>query len=179
MSACIVSTLVSHLIQHGSLFTEPLRRKGILLPENLAPSWLNQPRVEEYMVPEVETIGAAARFDAVVDKFLKTPLEQERLYVVDRDGRYLGAISLHEIKLFIRESQNLDPVIAIDVMDPTFPCCFSPDPLSRAVEILSENDAERLPVLDGPEGRKLVGTISKRQLLTSYRMTNLARIQVE
>jgi CIC family chloride channel protein len=177
MTACIASTLVSHLLQKGSLFTEPLRRKGIQLPEAIAPAWLRQPRVQEFVTPEAETIGAAERFDKVVDAFLRTPLEHDRLYVVDSRGNYLGAISLHEIKLFIRESRDLDPVIAIDLMDASFPCVDATEPISRAIEILAGSDAERLPVLEGPGSKRLLGSISKRQLLLAYRMSNLARIE--
>ena len=154
---------------------ESLRRKGILLPETLAPSWLREPLVREYLNPAVETVHAAERFDKVMDAFLRTPLEHNRLYVVDQAGTYLGAISLHEIKLFFRESEHLDPVIAIDLVDTSFPCVHASDPISRAIEILAERDAERLPVLDGPDSRKLLGSISKRQLLSSYRSSILAR----
>jgi CBS domain-containing protein len=175
MSACIISTLVSHGLQTGSLFTEPLRRKGILLPETLAPSWLREPRISEFLNPSAETVHAAATFARVMDAFLRSPLEHDRLYVVDKDGAYLGAISLHEIKLFFRESENLDPVIAIDILDPSFPTLCADDPVSRAIEILAESDAERLPVLDGPSSRKLLGSISKRQLLASYRSSTLVR----
>jgi CBS domain-containing protein len=129
------------------------------------------------VAPEVETIGAAERFDKVVDTFLRTPLEHDRLYVVDGGGNYLGAISLHEIKLFIRESRDLDPVIAIDLMDSSFPSVDAGEPISRAIEILAQSEAERLPVLDGPASRRLLGSISKRQLLLAYRMSNLARIE--
>jgi CBS domain-containing protein len=166
---------VSHGLQTGSLFTESIRRKGILLPETLAPSWLREPRVGEFLNPSVGTVQAAEPFAKVMDAFLRTPLEHDRLYVVDRGGAYLGAISLHEIKLFFRESENLDPVIAIDILDSSFPVVFAGDPISRAIEILAESDAERLPVLDGSETRKLLGSISKRQLLTAYRHSTLAR----
>ncbi len=177
MAASIASTLVCHLLVRGSIFTEPLRRRGIFLPDTLAPSWLREPRVEEFMNPSAETVHAAERFEVVCDKFLHTPLEHDRLYVVDRSGAYLGAISLHEIKLFFRESAQLDPVIAIDVLDASFPFVYASDPVSRALEILAESDAERLPVIEA-KTRKLLGSISKRQLLSSYRMSTMARVDM-
>jgi CIC family chloride channel protein len=179
MSACVASTLVSRLLQRGSLFTEPLKRRGIVLPETVAPSWLRQPTVGEFVNPSVETVREVEPFRKVMENFLHTPLEHERLYVVDAEGSYLGVISLHEIKLFFRESENLDSVIAIDILDSSFPVVYGSDPLSRAIEILAEIDAERLPVLDGPEERKLLGSISKRRLLAAYRARSLLRTQIQ
>ena len=177
MTACIASSLVSRALQKGSIFTEPLRRKGILVPEPLSPLWLRQPQVVDFLQKGAETLAPTERFPKVVDAFLRTPLEHDRIYVVDPVGAYLGAISLHEIKLFIRESENLEAVIAIDLLDSTFPAVCASDPLTRVIEILAEIDAERLPVLESPEGRKFLGTVSKRQILSAYRKGNLARIQ--
>jgi hypothetical protein len=42
--------------------------------------------------------------------------------------------------------------------------------------MLAESDNERLPVLDGPAQRKLIGTVSKRSLLAAYTETNLAHV---
>jgi CIC family chloride channel protein len=179
MACCLASTFVSHLLQRGSLFTEPLRRKGIVVPAALAPTWLRQPSVAEFVNPKIETVLAAERFESVVDRFLRSPVEHDRLYVVDAGGSYLGVISLHEIKSFIRESANLETVIALDVLNASFPCVSLRDPMSRAIELLAESDAERLPVVADREDRRLVGSVSKRRLLAAYRERNLARAPKE
>ncbi len=40
-----------------------------------------------------------------------------------------------------------------------------------------EIDAERLPVLDNAKGRKLLGSVSKRDLLVAYREASLAQVK--
>ncbi|HVR73906.1 MAG TPA: CBS domain-containing protein, partial [Planctomycetota bacterium] len=67
-------------------------------------------------------------------------------------------------------------VIAADVVNSSSAHVFVNDPVSRAVLILSETNAERLPVLDNPESRRLLGTVSKRRLLSAYTEANLARL---
>jgi CIC family chloride channel protein len=175
MSACIASTLVCRLLQRGSLFTEPLRRKGLAVPQALAPIWLRQPTVRDFINAHFDTVDAAERFEPLVEKFLRTPVDHDRLYVVDRQGAFLGVISLHEIKRFIRDSEHLDSVIAADILNSSFPCVYLEEPISRAIEILADTDAERLPVLENAENRKLVGSVSKRRLLAAYREMNIAR----
>ena len=87
--------------------------------------------------------------------------------VIGRDGKYLGLISLHAIKRFFRETDNLESVIAADLADTSFPQVSATPPISGAIEILAETEAERLPVLDGAETRKLLGTVSERMLLSA------------
>ena len=124
---------------------------------------------------DVATVSPAERFRELTDTFLRAPEGQEHLYVTDASGRCLGVISLHDIKRFIKEVENLDSVIAADILSPSFPFVFANDPVSRAIELLAEHTFERLPVLDGPDTRKLIGTVSKRKLLLAYRESNLAR----
>jgi CIC family chloride channel protein len=173
MSGCIASAVVSHLLQAGSLYTEPLRRRGIHVPSAVAPTWLHQPPIRSVIDPHVATVSPAERFESVMKTFLMAPDGQDHLYVTGSDGKYLGIISLHAIKLFFRETDNLESVIAADLADGSFPHVYASDPVSRAVEILAATEAERLPVLDGPDSRKLLGTVSKRMLLSAYTEANL------
>jgi CIC family chloride channel protein len=127
------------------------------------------------LTTQVTTVSAAERFQDLTDKFLKAPEGQEHLFVTNAEGTCLGVISLHDIKRFIRDVENLDTVIAADILNPSFPYVFAGDPVSSAIELLGEHSFERLPVLDSPENRKLLGTVSKRKLLVAYREANLAR----
>ena len=56
MSACAASAVVSHLFQESSIFTEPLRRRGIRLPQAYAPTWMRQPTVRSVMQPDMATV---------------------------------------------------------------------------------------------------------------------------
>jgi len=179
MSACITSALVSYFLQGGSLYTEPLKRIGIRLPSALTPAWLHQPTIRSVVRPTDATVSPAERFEIVTEKFLKAPEGEDQLYVTNQEGKFLGTISLHEIKRFIRETGHLDSVIAADVANASGPSVYAEDPVSHAIEILAESDAEFLPVLDDPASRKLIGTVSKRNLLAAYRETSMARQTVQ
>lgn len=178
MSACAASAIVSHVFQRASLLTEPLRRRGIHLPGAFTPTWIRQPKVESVIENHAVTVSPAARFQQVVDDFLMAPEGHDQVYVTNKEGTYIGSVSLHDIKRYFRESEHLDSVIAADVVNTQAPFVYADDPLSRAIEILAQSDTEHLPVLDSAESRKLLGTISKRALLAAYRMANIAH-QVE
>jgi CBS domain-containing protein len=177
MLACISSAVVSHLLSAGSLYTEALRKKGIYLPSASTPTWIREPEVRGYLNPDVATVAPAERFGPVMDTFLRAPEGQDHLYVTTSEGRCLGVISLHDIKRFFRDMENLESVIAADLVNPTFPFVYADEPISRAIELLSEQSYERLPVLDSPSARRLLGTVSKRKLLYAYSESSLARQQ--
>lgn len=174
MSACAASAIVSHLFQQASLFTEPLRRRGIHLPAAFTPAWIRQPKVRSVLQNNIVKTSPAARFKEVVDDFLMAPEGQDQIYVTNKEGIYLGSVSLHDIKRYFREMDHLDSVIAADILNAQAPFVYADDPLSRAIELLAHSDTEHLPVLDSPETRKLLGTISKRALLTAYTASSLA-----
>lgn len=175
MSACAASAIVCNLFQGSSIFTEPLRRRGISLPGAFTPTWMRQPKVVSILQADVTAISPAARFKEVVDEFLLAPEGQDQIYVVSREGRYLGSISLHDIKRYFRETEHLDSVIAADIVNTQAPIVYVEDPLSVAIEILARTSTEHLPVLDAESTRKLLGTVSKRSLLAAYSLTNIAR----
>ncbi len=175
MSACAASTIVSHLLQESSLFTEPLRQRGIRLPRVYAPTWMHQPKVGSALQSQVATISPAARFQEVVDNFLMAPEGQDQIYMTNKEGVYLGSISLHEIKQFFRETEHLDSVIAADIANHNSPFVYADDPLLKAIELLAQSHTEHVPVLDAPTTRRLAGTVSKRGLLAVYSAANIAQ----
>ena len=125
MAGCIASALMSRLLQTGSLYTEPLRRRGIVLPNAAAPLWIKQPAVRNFMRTAVSTVRAAESIDQVVEAFLRAPGEADRLYVVNDRATFLGVVSLHEIKTFFRETAHLETVIAADIMNTYFPVVYA------------------------------------------------------
>ncbi len=179
MAASIASAVVARLLRTESLYTESLRRSGILLPNIRPPLWVRQPAVRTFLRTDVQTVQAAESFEAVMDAFLRSPKEHDRLYVINQRHEFLGVVSLHEIKTFFGQSDHLETVIAADIMNSHFPIVAVDDPMSTAVELLAESDAERLPVVSDRIERKLLGAVSKRDLLASYRESNLARVSRE
>ena len=70
-------------------------------------------------------------------------------------------------------------IIAADVLNATFPFLYADEPMARAIELLAASDAERLPVLESRDNRKVLGSVSKRRLLEAYREQNLVHAPVE
>jgi chloride channel protein, CIC family len=176
MFVCIVSHFTMQAIKGRSLEQEALSRRGIMLPQGPEGSVMQATRVYQVMHEDVEAVSASSPFAEVVDRFLKS--QRNWLYVVDGDRRFVGAISLHAIKDVLSDVQSLSMVVAADLVDTTFLYVTPRDRLADTMDKFYRQNSERLPVLDGASSRKLLGWISKRDLIGIYSQEILRKRQV-
>jgi CIC family chloride channel protein len=89
----------------------------------------------------------------------------KHLYVVDPQGRFLGAIALQDLKPFLQDKDLPQVVIALDLMHDDIPVLTGSASLKECLEIFSRHDGERLPVLDNAQDRRLIGALAKTDVL--------------
>jgi CIC family chloride channel protein len=166
MFVCIVSNFTVRAFRVQAVHIESLRRRGVALPRGPEESVMRNLRVADVMHEDVVAVKESAPFAAVVEKFLKYP--HNYLYVVVGDNRFYGAISLHGLKEMLREADSLDSVIAYDLADDRFEFVTKDMRLADTMEKFWRQHCERLPVVDDPRERRLIGWISKRDLIGIY-----------
>ncbi|HXI83362.1 MAG TPA: chloride channel protein [Verrucomicrobiae bacterium] len=166
MFVCIVSHFTTRLFKGRSLDEESLRRRGVVLPTGLEAGVMQSLRVEDIMHDDVPAVSQSVPFSMVVEQFLKEPYSN--LYVVNNEGKFLGAIRLHSLKEMLHQGESLSSVIADDLVDDSFQFVTPRQNLADVMDIFWRENAERLPVIDSPADRKLIGWISKRDLLGVY-----------
>ena len=79
--------------------------------------------------------------------------------------RFLGAIALQDLKPFLHDTDLPQVVIALDLMHDDVPVLTSDASLKESLEVFARHDGERLPVLDNPRDRRLVGSLAKTDVL--------------
>lgn len=171
MLACVVAYYTSRGIDARSIYSESLQRKEALAPAPV----VTQPTVASLVKTRPVVIQESARFNEIVEAF--TQHRYNFLYVTDADGRFVGAVSLHDIKAHLNDSGLRHLVIASELMHVDFPFLELDSPLGEALEKFLGHDGERLPVVDGHGGRMLVGTISKSDLLLSLSLASKPRAE--
>lgn len=162
MISAALAAGTSRALERDSLYTAPLRRRGVSLPELPRPDWLQVTPVAGLVTPGAERIDPGVPFQQVVVKLLALPPGQD-LYVTGPGGEYLGVIELEALKGTITEGADLAMIVAADMMDRTVRPLSPEMRLRQVADRFAEVDLERLPVVD-PQHR-LVGTVSKRDLL--------------
>ena len=176
MFVCIVSHFTTRLFKGRSMDEESLRRRGIALPTGLEAGVMQSLRVEDIMHDDVHAINNTAPFPMIVEQFLKE--SYNNIYVVNSEGRFLGAIRLHSLKDMLHQTEALSTVIADDLVDATFQFVTPRQNLADVMDIFWRENAERLPVINNSKDRKLTGWISKRDLLGVYSQEILRKKQL-
>lgn len=118
-------------------------------------------RVGDIMRPTNFSVQLDSPFREVASAFIKDASMQ--LWVVTRDLRLLGKILLSDVEPFLREEGLANTVIAGDLMQDE-PLSLPADiGLPKVLEIFSESNVERLPVIE-PNTQKLLGSVSRSDL---------------
>ena len=164
MLACAISTLVARRLHRESIYTEPLRRKGLeLTRENPRIGAATELTVGDLMETPVPPLKENTPFTEIAQRFLTSTINF--LPVVDRDGRLLGVVWLQDLKEYLTAGQELAGVIAIDVMRPR-PVCLTPDQkLSDVLPILLASPQRNVPVVNNLNQHRLIGALVKTEAL--------------
>ena len=159
MLCSVIAYYTAKGIQGGhSLYSDSLKKKAAEEPAPLLPAG----RVRDLMKPNPPLLPAGARFAEIAQQFLAVRVNN--LYVCDAEGRFLGAVSLHDIKPYLGEVDLAELVIARDILREDFPRIAPEQTLSDALGLFLAHPVERLPVVDPTTGG-LLGSLAKNDLL--------------
>jgi len=158
MLACVVAYYTSLGVSKESIYAESLKRKSGAEPPPLA-----EMTIDPLIKPDPLHVGEHARFGELVEAFKQS--RNNYIYVTTADGRLLGAVSLHDIKSHLEEPLLADLLIASELMRENFPLLMRETTLGEALEAFLPHDGERLPVVSDERERRLVGSLSKTDLM--------------
>jgi CIC family chloride channel protein len=156
MLACVVAYYTSVKIERRSIYAEALKRKGA----GDYSRQLAELHVRDLMKPNPLTISLTTGFSEIGEKFINTRFNY--LYVTDH-GRFLGAVSLHDIKSYLNTPELAKVVIAGDLLHDSIPVVRANASLTEALERFSHHDGERLPVVS--QDHQLAGSIAKTDVI--------------
>jgi CIC family chloride channel protein len=167
MLACVVSILVSRQLHGESVYTEHLRVKGLALgQETSRPGAAMEQTVGDFMRAPVPPIRESALLREIADRFLTNA--NNFVPVVDEQQRLIGMVALQDLKEFLNGAQNLDAVIAYDVMRPP-PRCLTPGQrLLDALPVVIASEQRNVPVVNNPMDNKLVGSVVRAEMLSVF-----------
>jgi CIC family chloride channel protein len=158
MLACVVAYYTSVSIDKRSIYAEALKRKGA----GDYRRQLAELHVHDIMKPKPLTISPTAGFSEIGEKFIATRFNY--LYVTDHD-RFVGAVSLHDVKNYLNTPELAKVVIAGDILHDSIPVVRPDASLTEALERFRQHDGERLPVVNNLAAKHLVGSIAKTDVI--------------
>jgi len=165
MLACTISTLVARRFHADSIYTEPLRRKGLELHrESVHLGAASERTVGDLMREPVPPVRDTTPFREIAQRFLMA--SNNFLPVVDAKNRLLGMIALQDLKEYLHAGTELDSVIAYDIMRP-LPVCLTPNQrLPDVLPILLSSEIRNVPVVDNLLQKRLIGAVARTEALS-------------
>lgn len=159
---CITSYTVARiLLKGGSIYTIKLMRKGIYL--DLPQPVLSEVSVGEAMHKEVIAVSPLCRISEVRDGIYRC--NYTGFPVVD-EGRLVGMITFDDIRRIPPHEQEKMTVKEVAVRAPI---TINPHQSAKmAMDIMYENDVGRLAVVEKDDPQKLIGIITRSDVIRAY-----------
>ncbi len=161
----VLAVIVASSIEPESIDTLGLARAGRSL----------RPPREQIM----DLIPVSAAFHQAVDPIPATAPVAEILRVIgesratsfpvlDAEQRLLGTISVHDVRGLLADPASHDVVIAADLCDPNVPTVTLSTSLGKALGRMEADDVEEIPVVDDADPRRIVGLLSRADVIRAY-----------
>ncbi|RYZ98068.1 MAG: chloride channel protein [Sphingobacteriaceae bacterium] len=163
LGACTASYLVSFFLMKNTIMTEKIARRGVSTPDSFEPDILQKLTVAEVLGNERVVLNADNTISELRDWLVTGNITTNYFIVVNNDGDYTGTVGLADIY-----NPGLDAAVSLKTIVHYVPGSVTGnDTLHKAVEILSRQDMDVLPVIT--PGNKLESIISYKDILTAYK----------
>ena len=157
MLCSVVAYYTARGIEDQSLYSEALKKKAAEEPGSLQLAGV----VADLAKTQTARVTPTSRFEVIAQEFLQS--RHEEIYVTN-EGRYVGAISLHDIKPHLSDAEVAAHVIAEDMLREDVPAVAPSATLADALRVFAQYPGQTLPVVEAGTGR-LTGILVKNDLL--------------
>jgi len=164
MLATVVATVAAKLLESESIYTIKLVRRGERIKYGADLAILEKIPVSEVVETDLVVLGEETPMDAIIQ--VVQGGRHNDLPLVDADGRVKGMVYFRDLKLVMREHALDRVLIAADFMREVPETIRPEDTLDRAVALLSDPNADVLPVVD--DQGKFVGIVSRADVMNRY-----------
>jgi len=152
--ACVPAYGLARVLRPDSIYAGELRRGAAARVGFASQKVADLMRADPPTVDRDDDLGRiAAQFGA--HRF-------QYLYVIDAQRRYLGAVSLHDLRVLLAQPQP-QPRRAVDILVPGFAVLGTSQPLDESLAAFSSHRGERLPVVD--DAGRLAGALWKTDVI--------------
>ena len=166
MLTVVISTFVSRKFSPLSIYTRKLARKGIQLHMGEDLNILRAINVRDIIRHDESVI----RENATVEELVNLALNRHRnvIFVVDEAGRYVGLVTLQDLKHALSSQEQLSRYKDIGDFIEKAPSIGEEETLDTVVTLFGDTGFDRLPVLD--MNGVLAGSVIISDVIRQYNM---------
>lgn len=173
LAGCSAAYLVSCLTMRNSIMTEKMVRRGTRVPGEYATDFLDQQLVRDHAVRDVVTLDADRPLSDVRD-WLRSEASgnaHQGFPVIENGGRLVGVLTRRD--LVVGNAGAVDDSVAPrlrvrDLVKRPPAVAFADSSLREAADHMVREDVGRLPVVERGEPRRVVGILTRSDLLAAH-----------
>jgi CIC family chloride channel protein len=173
MLSCILSTITTTSLKHGSIYTTKLLRRGIDISEGWEQNILRTLCVREIMSNQVVTIPESMHLVDIINTLKIHNVSY--LHMVNERDELTGIISFRDIRPVLQEDTLKRLVIARDIATSDVFTVRASDNVQLALERMGRRGISQLPVVAKDSAIKVIGTVNKKDVLAAYEKTIVRR----
>lgn len=177
MITCMLSTIITTSLKRDSIYTSKLSRRGVEITQGWEQSVLRALKVRDVASDHVVTVTEDTDLESMVE-ILKEE-DAAHLHMVGKDGKLQGIISFSDIRPALQEQGLEHLVIATDVATTEIITINPSDSIQDALYRMGRYGVSHLPVVEENDNGKIVGTLSKKDVMAAYNKTVLSRGEEE
>ena len=167
MLAVIVSTTLSRLVLKSSVHVHHLEEQGYQISEGRESNILKSIFVKDIELSPINTVQESTKLPELVENMIRTP--SNSFYTVNFEDRITGVITEVELRPIMTEYENVkDFLVASDVANPQVVYARLYDDLDYVLRLFSKMNVDTIPVIADDEEIKILGAISRQEVLLIY-----------
>jgi chloride channel protein, CIC family len=169
MITVAASAFVSSLLKQGSVYTLPLLRDGFDVEKAMgkATDPLADVTVRNMMNQNFTRVGPKDNLSRMIDAFSNS--DDDAFAVVDPHDNLLGMVSTRDLRGVLTLAGVGEAIIAQDAADINPNTLYPNSPASEAMIIFGQTEVSGIPVLAKPGSKKIIGMVSRVDVLSAYR----------
>ena len=169
VAASAAAYAISVLVMRRSILTEKIGRRGRHILQEYSVNQLDLAQASQIMTRDPATVPGTMTVAQAVAFF--TDEAQHRSYpVIDARGGLLGLVSRTDALSWRGERGDDDTPLADVVSDADQPVAYPDTPGGVVADMIVDSGIGRIPIVD-PESRRVVGILSRQDLLKTRRST--------
>lgn len=166
MLGSVISAILARHLLRDSIYTVKLSRRGIEVYAGRNLDLMDTVLVGEAMTPieDMVTIGPSTPLTELTRLFDES--HHHGVVVVDENDHLQGIATLSSL-----ENTNAEQLVTgtvADILTKRMPVVFPDQTLKAALQQVGASDPGRIPVVERPDGSRLVGVLRRGDIVTAY-----------
>jgi CIC family chloride channel protein len=160
LGGCTGGFLVSSLLMRNTIMTEKLARRGVRVPSEYAADWLDLINVADACTTDVVTV----REDEPIAALRARSASHQGFPVIDAAGHLKGIVTRRDFL----DASKPESTCAGDLVSRPPSVIFLDNSLREAADHMVRENVGRLPVVARDNPRRIVGIITRSDLLRAH-----------